>query len=284
MHTPDPRSFDCDSLEAGDHPIEFAPGIFWVGFREKKRPFNCNPYLIIEGDEAVLIDGGSRPDFPTVMMRILQTGIRSAISALIYQHYDPDLCGSIAHFKALIARPGLQVISDVENEAYIQQYAEGISVVTLDQIEHRFRFQSGRELVFIPTPYAHSLGSFMTFDATSGVLFCSDLFGSYARNKFLFFKAPADCPDCPTPICCHRDQLECPYQAVVEFQARTMPSVKSLRLALSRAQEVPFKILAPQHGQIIAHPIHARHLIELLNAQTLVGIDALVPDPKAGPA
>jgi hypothetical protein len=43
----------------------------------------------------LVIDGGSRPDFATVMIKIMQTGIApKQIQALVYQHYDPDLCGS----------------------------------------------------------------------------------------------------------------------------------------------------------------------------------------------
>lgn len=76
--------------------IPIADDIYWVGFYDKPSGLHCNPYLIIDGEEAVVIDGGSRPDFPTVMMKILQTGIEpSSITAMIYQHYDPDLVGSI---------------------------------------------------------------------------------------------------------------------------------------------------------------------------------------------
>jgi hypothetical protein len=47
-------------------PVSIAEGIYWVGYSDKNRGLHCNPYLIIEGDEAVLIDGGNRDDFSTV--------------------------------------------------------------------------------------------------------------------------------------------------------------------------------------------------------------------------
>ena len=50
--------------EGYDRPIEIADNIYWVGFHEKISNFHCNPYLIVEGDRAVLIDAGSRPDLP----------------------------------------------------------------------------------------------------------------------------------------------------------------------------------------------------------------------------
>lgn len=56
-------------------PVSIADGIYWVGYSDDNRGLHCNPYLIIEGDEAVLIDGGNRDDFSTVMLKILRTGL-----------------------------------------------------------------------------------------------------------------------------------------------------------------------------------------------------------------
>ena len=96
--------------------VEIAEGIYWIGFYDEQSGLHCNPYLIVDHDEAVVIDGGSRPDFATVMMKILQTGIApNQIIALLYQHYDPDLCGSIPNFEDIIKRDDLKVISDSEN-------------------------------------------------------------------------------------------------------------------------------------------------------------------------
>jgi flavorubredoxin len=74
-------------------PVQIADNIYWVGFSDEKAGIQCHPYLIMEGSEAVLIDGGSRDDFSTVMLKILRTGADPRnIKRLIYQHYDPDLC------------------------------------------------------------------------------------------------------------------------------------------------------------------------------------------------
>lgn len=47
---------DLDYLQ----PIQIADGIYWIGFYDDNAGLHCNPYLIVEGDEAVIIDGGSR--------------------------------------------------------------------------------------------------------------------------------------------------------------------------------------------------------------------------------
>lgn len=91
-------------------PVQIAEGIYWVGYADEHRGLHCNPYLIIEGDEAVLIDGGSRDDFSNVMLKILRTGLTpSQIKVLIYQHYDPDLCGSLPQFESIINNDALRI-------------------------------------------------------------------------------------------------------------------------------------------------------------------------------
>ncbi|HSM90824.1 MAG TPA: MBL fold metallo-hydrolase, partial [Desulfobacterales bacterium] len=158
-----------------ERSVEIAKGVYWVGFYDAQSGLHCNPFLIVDGDEAVVIDGGSRPDFPTVMMKILQTGISpKQIRALIYQHYDPDLCGSLPSFEDIIGRKDLRVISAAASNMFIRHYAVRSKLEALENIGSRFEFSSGRVLQFIKTPYAHSQGSHVTFDAASGILFSSD--------------------------------------------------------------------------------------------------------------
>ena len=45
-----------------DRVIQIAEGTYWIGFCDIEAGLHCNPYLIIDGEEAVVIDGGSRPD------------------------------------------------------------------------------------------------------------------------------------------------------------------------------------------------------------------------------
>jgi len=95
-----------------DQPVKIAEEVYWVGYVDRKRNLHCNPYLVVDGNEAVLIDGGSRPEFSIVMLKILQTGIQPKnILRLIYQHYDPDLCGSLPNFEDIINSEELKIIS-----------------------------------------------------------------------------------------------------------------------------------------------------------------------------
>ena len=136
-------------IEIENKPVEIARGIYWVGYSDFNGGLHCNPYLIVEGDEAVLIDGGSRDDFSSVMLKILRTGISpSQITRLIYQHYDPDLCGSLPQLEAIINSEELRIISHMENNVFIHYYSKRTPKVDYRVLNSEYVFSSGRKLKF----------------------------------------------------------------------------------------------------------------------------------------
>jgi len=262
-----------------ERAVEIEKGIFWVGFYDSQSGLHCNPYLIVDHDEAVLIDGGSRPDFPTVMMKILQAGLLpSQIRALVYQHYDPDLCGSLPNFEDIIGRDDLKIISGAANNMFIRHYAATSKLLALENLGSQFTFSSGRVLQFIKTPYAHAQGSLVTFDAESGILFSSDLFGSYGTEWSLFFDLHLECMQCKGVSDCRRQVVKCPIRDILTFHQKLMPSEKALQHALKKLLQVPFRTIAPQHGSVITDKKLVQKVFELLAGLKGVGIDALEED------
>ena len=268
-----PKKDDID-LETS---VEIADGIYWIGFFDEQAGLHCNPYLIIDNDEAVVIDGGSRPDFATVMMKILQTGIApNQIIALLYQHYDPDLCGSIPNFEDIIKRNDLKIISDSSNLMFIRHYSVATRLLPTSKINNQFRFSSGRTLQFFKTPYAHSGGSIVTFDETSGILFTSDLFGSLGLEWELFLKLRPECMDCVNLKECPSKRTRCPINDILNFHKTVMPSCKALRYSLEQILDIPFTTIAPQHGSIIDNKEIMRYVFESLATLKGVGIDGII--------
>ncbi|MGM0417643.1 MAG: MBL fold metallo-hydrolase [Thermodesulfobacteriota bacterium] len=258
------------------NPVEIGKGVYWVGFYEDFTGINCNPYLITEGEESVLIDGGSRPDFPSVMMKILKTGISPEnIKSLIYQHYDPDLCGSIPHLEHIIDSENLKIISNAENMMFIKHYGGRSETVSLKELNYKYRFSSGRTLEFFNTPYAHSEGSFVTFDTQTKILFTSDLFGSYSKKQNFYLDVPEKCFDCKNRTeVCSETKDKCFLKDIEMFHKKVMTSERSLRYALEVISSIPFDIIAPQHGSIIKDFKSAVLVIKTLKELKDVGIDA----------
>ncbi len=262
-----------------DHagPVEIAPGVHWVGFEDEASGLHCNPYLIVDGDEAVVLDGGSRPDFPTVMLKILQTGISpDRIKALIYQHYDPDLCGSIPNFEHIIARKDLVIVSDKESNVFIRHYHVSSRLLSLESVGFAYTFASGRRLEFHKTPYCHSVGSFVTLDSLTRTLFTSDLFGSISRHWQLHLTLQPHCRTCPVVAePCPQWKTTCPLAGILNFHRRLMTSNKALRHALNVLSRLSFQRIAPQHGSILSRGEDIAAVTDHLLRLEDVGIDGL---------
>lgn len=256
-----------------NQPIEIAGGIFWVGLSEGPSGLHCNPYLIVDNNEAVLIDGGSRPDFPTVMMKILKAGVSpDKIKCLIYSHYDPDICGSIPNLEGIIDSPNLKIISNEENHLFISHYATNTNFISLKELNFEFSFSSGRRLKFLQTPYAHAQGSFVTYDHATQTLFSSDLFGSYSRKWALYLKLTPRCRTCVQAKICAQTSEPCPLYDIFSFHQNVMPSCKALRYAMKQIEQLEFERIAPQHGSILDKET-GKLVLQRLHSLDMVGID-----------
>jgi flavorubredoxin len=266
-----------DNKQDYDRPIEIAEKIYWIGFYDKEADLLCNPNLIIDNDEAVIIDSGSRPDFPAVMMKVLQSGISPGnISTLIYQHYDPDVCGNIPNFEDIIDRKDLKIITENNNILFIRHYSVASPIESIQVLNFELVLRSGRKLKFITTPYAHSAGSFITFDEKSGVLFTSDIFGSYGIDWNLFFGLEDECSECNNYDKCPKKKKHCPLPGITRFHQMFMTSEKSLKFALERIMKIPCKIIAPQHGSIINKPRDMKLVTDMLYNLKEIGIDRIM--------
>lgn len=257
-----------------NEPIEIAEGVYWVGFADADAGLHCNPYLIVDGQEAVLLDSGSRGDFSTVMLKIMRAGVApNQICRLIYHHYDPDLCANIPHMEAMIHNKELKIISHYENNLFINYYSSTSPKQCIETLGFEFQFSSGRRLTFIRTPYSHSPGSFMTYDTKTKILFSSDIFGSYDHHWSLYTHLGERCRNCHIDMPCPYTGKRCQIQGMLTFHRRSMTSAKALRYALDRIEELDVSLIAPQHGSVLHTPISRQVSIEHLRALDNVGID-----------
>ncbi len=263
------------------YPIEIADGIDWLGYANNNVGLHCNPYLIHDGDEAVLIDGGSRDDFSFVMLKILRTGLKPAqIKRLIYHHYDPDLCGNLPQLEAIIHSEELRIISHMENNVFIHYYSKKTPKLDYRVIGGEYVFQSGRKLTFHGTPFCHSPGSFMTYDTKTKTLFSSDLFGSYDANWQLYLELPEDCGECRSQRICPKTGKKCPLYGVDQFHKRIMPSKTALWHALDVIESLDVERIAPQHGSILNSKRDVEAVSRFLRRIDYVGIEYLIAENK----
>ena len=254
--------------------VEIAEGVYWVGYKDDKVGLQCNSYLIADRNEAVLIDGGSRNDFSAVMLKIVRAGINpGTIVRLIYQHYDPDLCGNLPQMEVLINNENLKVLSHCENNIFLDYYSTKTEKQCIEEQGLSFEFASGRRLEFIHTPYAHSLGSFVTYDTKTKTLFSSDIFGNYDTTWDLFTQIDDACTTCDAGNTCHLTGKPCQLASISDYHRRIMTSDKALAYALQQIENLDISIIAPQHGSILNTELSQKIVFDRLKSMKKVGID-----------
>jgi flavorubredoxin len=149
--------------------------IFWLGI-DNETAFRCNVYLIKSGDEALIIDPGSREFFEKVKQRALEVVSLENIKGLILCHQDPDVSASMIDWLDL--KDDLIIYSSDRTNVLLPHYGrEDYTYVSINNLK-TFTFKTGHELEFIEAPFLHFSGAFTTYDKTSKYLFSGDIWAA----------------------------------------------------------------------------------------------------------
>lgn len=209
---------------------EVIEGIYNIGNSDTRNGLDCNPYLLVDGDEAVLFDPGSTNDYEVVIESIKNLIDLSMIKYVVLHHQDPDMCASVP----LLEELGLQfkIVTSWRAMTLIQYYGVKSPFYILVENDHKLELKSGRILRFIRTPYLHFPGAFVTYDPKTKSMFSSDLFGAFSFNRTLI----AD---------------ESYMDKMLTFHENYMPSNSILRPVMDTLLMYPLQRILPQHGSMI---------------------------------
>ncbi len=219
-----------------ENPVELAPGVFHLGVVDDQNSWANVPYLVVQGDEAILIDPGSAKAefYATVLRKVNQVIDPRRITSMVVQHQDPDLCAALPLFSNVID-PEAKVYTPVESLLLVQHYGFPNELVGVQDGESLV-IGGSRELSFFMTPYAHFIGSMVTYDAATKTLFTSDAFGGFSVNDDVY--ADADYPE-----------------RLTTFLGQYLGSKRALEYALKRVGQLldgpGVDRFCPQHGCVI---------------------------------
>ena len=214
--------------------IEIAKNIYWVGENDQDGYLNCNPYLILDGDEAVLIDPGSVLDFETVYRNVTSLVPLEKIKYVVLHHQDPDLCSSVPLFEKKGGK--FTIVTHWRTQTLVKFYGVNSAYYIVNRNKFKLTLKSGRVLDFIETPYLHFPGAITTYDRETKVLFSSDLFGAFSTQRSLY----AD---------------DSYVERMKAFHEHYMPSNEILRPVMEVFLAMDIDLIAPQHGSLIKDDI-----------------------------
>ena len=209
---------------------EIAQNIFWVGIKNENGILQCNPYLLTDGDEAVLFDPGSVLDYDGVIRNIKEIIPLKKIKYVVIHHQDPDLCSAIPLFEKEGAR--FKIVTHWRTKVMVKYYGIKSDYYLVDENDYSLKLKSGREIKFLPAPYLHFPGAITSYDGRTKTLLSGDLFGSLASDTELY----AD------------DEY---MEGMIEFHRHYMPSNQILRPVMENLLLIDIDRIAPQHGSII---------------------------------
>ena len=240
-------------------PIEVAKGVYWVGYYDEGANFHCNPYLLVDGEEAVIFDPGSILDYPKVASKIFSVIGPDQVDYIVLHHQDPDLCASVPLLEDVIQNQALRIVTHSRAGILIRYYGVKSRVYNVDQHQFSLTLKSGRCLRFMTTPFCHFPSAIVTYDEKEKLLFSSDLFAAISTDWHLFAHEG------------YERQMEA-------FHVGYMPSHRHLNAVMERFSKLDIGMILPQHGSIIKEKM-IPPCIDFLK-QLPCGIDSQLTDKE----
>ncbi len=205
--------------------------VYWLGVCESSA-FRCNTYLVRSGDTGLLIDPGGRPGFAAVRSALEKIMPVQALTGMVLCHQDPDVAASMTDWLSLL--PSLTVFTTPRTHVLLPAYGAGEYRLHDVEAEPEFVFPSGHRLQFIPAPFLHFPGAFVSFDATSGSLFSGDIWAALDFDWRLYVESFDE----------HVPQMDL-------FHLEYMPTNLAARGFVRRVEHLPIRAILPQHGSIL---------------------------------
>lgn len=205
--------------------------IYWLGI-DNETAFRCNVYMIKSGNEALIVDPGSRGFFEQVKRRALEVADLDEIKGLILCHQDPDVSASMIDWLDL--KDDLQIISSDRTNVLLPHYGkESYDFYSINE-NIVYKFLNGRELEFVEAPFLHFPGAFVTYDKSSNFLFSGDIWAALDIEWNLVV-----------------DDFESHTNNMDLFHIDYMASNIATRGFVSKIEDKKIDAILPQHGSII---------------------------------
>ncbi len=203
---------------------------------EDEGSVQTNQYLLISGDEAVLMDPGGAHVFPRVLANVSEIININKITHIFYSHQDPDVSSGVILWLSMINKvnvhiPGLWIRFlphfGVYDQRMVSPIPDGGGELVL---------KNGHRLEMLPAHFLHSTGQATLYDSVSKILFSGDI------------GAAVFPPGKRYPIV---ENFESHVNYMKGFHVRYMASNQACRAWVNLVSGKDIEAIAPQHGAVI---------------------------------
>ncbi len=192
---------------------------------------SVNQYMIIQNDDAILIDPGSEAIFDELYDAVGEFIDVAKIKLIFFSHQDPDVSGSISQWA--ISTSAKFVMSSLWVR-FMSHYGFMDMQRIIPLSDHGANLDFGNDVLkFLPAHFLHSPGNFSLYDAHSKILFSGDI-GAATLPSDEGQKQVVDFEE-------HTKALE-------GFHKRYMASNKVCRAWTRTVKRYEVSMIVPQHG------------------------------------
>ena len=204
--------------------------------RDPNRPgylIDTNEYLVVAGDDAILIDPGGSEVFPAVFSALSTQFDPRKINKLFASHQDPDIISSLsmwiefnADVKCYVSWLWSSFVPHFggTQDTFVEIPDNGMDIVV-----------GGQRLQAIPAHYLHSSGNFHLYDPKAKILFSGDVGAALLP---------------PGEDGMFVENFDRHIRHAEAFHRRWMGSERAKRDWCSRVSQLDIDMLCPQHGAI----------------------------------
>ncbi|BBG23729.1 MBL fold metallo-hydrolase [Sulfuracidifex tepidarius] len=230
----------------------------WLGLdeSESEKGILTNQYLVIDGDEAALIDPGGYFVFERVFNNVQNFVEPEKVTKVMYSHQDPDVIGSLNLLLDMF--PNASFYVSALWERFIPHLGVSVKDRIVDIPDEGMEINVGKSKVkAIPAHFMHSPGNFHYYDPTLKIYFSGDM-GAAVYPEGTWYLIVENFDE-------HRKYME-------PFHRRYIASRKAIDLWQRRISNLEIEVVAPQHGSIFMGE-NAKKFISWLTSLDKVGLD-----------
>lgn len=220
--------------------------LYWVGANDKRlhlfeniHPIedgvSYNSYLLMD-KKTVLLDTADWSVSREFLENVDYVLGGRKLDYLIINHMEPDHCASTC--EVLLRHPEATVVSTEKAFMMMHQFGFEINGKTKEVKEGDSMTFGKHTLVFVAAPMVHWPEVMVSFDATDGVLFAADAFGSFKSLDGAMFADEVDYD---------KDWLDEARRYYTNIVGKYGPEVLHL---LEKAGTIDIKIICPLHGLV----------------------------------
>lgn len=209
----------------------------WIALvRDPNRPdylIDTNEYLVVDGNDAILLDPGGNEIFPAVFSALSTEFDPRKIDKLFSSHQDPDIISSLSLW--LEFNPKIKCYISWLWSSFVPHFGGNAETFVSIPDGGIDIMVGSQRLQAIPAHYLHSSGNFHLYDPKAKILFSGDVGAALMP---------------PGEDSLFVEDFDRHIRHAEGFHRRWMGSDKAKRDWCNRVSQLDIEMMCPQHGAI----------------------------------